>query len=1212
MSSLEDIDARIDELTSELAAVREDPAHRQMVIDRYIGGLLGELGQATWFRYEEQPDPVTLDAAIARLDQARGMLPDDPMVAWWLATTLAERYFRTHDRTALDRAIDLYAEVADAPDGDPEDIAAARFRLASLLLDRGDALDRAIAELEAALPTFLDSDDPDQRTTAQDVAGRAYLERFRRDQRPDDAEQVIAHWGAYVDSSPDDLDPAILLNLAAVVHSRAAPLLVGGDRAVRADVERARELTERALAMVPPHDALRVRALVVAATVGWDTYQLSRRTDDLDLITRLIAEATTIGGHPDADVDPDLRDTLDTIRATTFAERTVRGLPTDPAEAATAQRVAQTRMRPDEIGSMLTGPITAELVAERRADLRRRYAATGADDPSRAIWAMAQVMLEMRAVDALRIEPDIPAMVRMLAEVERLAGDNAQLRKSAAAMRGMVGLLDAARGNNRQIPEALRLIEENRDLVEPGSDLDRLLDSVQLVVPQLVPGAQAAPAGPADADLGQRVYDAAMSARSAISSDDTVALRAAVDELGKMGGDATADPTGRRIAIGCYVPLRLLADPPLGSAEQGPRGRSVLLVMAALARFAAAMIVYQDAGTAEALRDAAETLRTLPIDDPESQDLRVHLAGAYMARIERFRTNADASIVITELEAVLPHLDRSRPSWSQAKSWLAEAYEIRGAAPQRQRPSVVVGSEGLDAYAWRVLLAPDTETASTAANGAVAEARTVVSRALEDKTVEPAIRALDGSRGLVLLAGTAARQVGGDLAAAGLDDLAAEWAEADAVVGGTIPADLRKRAMEALVESDRSSRAATRLLNPPSVTEIQTALGSAGADALIYLAPLESDNVPVAVVVPATGEPEFLRLSVVAAKFSALDAYLASPLSGRSARDAFGADEDDEEDDVEPVDSAMALTALADWAWHAAMREVMAWCARRKVTEPRLVLVPMAEFGLVPWHAARAPGGRYVLADATISYAVSARLFCENARRSPIPVGAGSLIVGNPTTDLLHAGAEAEAIHDVMYPDAPYFGRRSARPPDGAGTVEEVLTWLRGSLSEPRGLVHLACHGIVDRSGKATSFLRLYDHGQLAAEQLVELAQKEPGGYQIGTVVLAACSTGLSGRDYDEAFSLVSAFGMSGVRSVIGSLWKVPDDATSLLMYMFHHYLRTARLGSADALRKAQLWMIDDDRVPPPTMPESMRDRATDTGLALMVGWAGFTHSGQW
>jgi CHAT domain-containing protein len=178
-------------------------------------------------------------------------------------------------------------------------------------------------------------------------------------------------------------------------------------------------------------------------------------------------------------------------------------------------------------------------------------------------------------------------------------------------------------------------------------------------------------------------------------------------------------------------------------------------------------------------------------------------------------------------------------------------------------------------------------------------------------------------------------------------------------------------------------------------------------------------------------------------------------------------------------------------------------------------------------------------------------------------------------------------------------------------TDEAVLAWLAGSTNDDRGVLHLACHGVVEPGRPDSSYLFLANGRRLSAERVIEAVESTPG-YRLAVVTLAACSTGLPTRGYDEAFSLATVFLAAGARSVVGSLWPVPDESTSLLMYMFHHYLGVDRLGTASALRLAQLWMLDPGRRVPERMPDQLRARVAHIDVDDPTTWAGFSHYGQW
>jgi tetratricopeptide (TPR) repeat protein/CHAT domain-containing protein len=74
-------------------------------------------------------------------------------------------------------------------------------------------------------------------------------------------------------------------------------------------------------------------------------------------------------------------------------------------------------------------------------------------------------------------------------------------------------------------------------------------------------------------------------------------------------------------------------------------------------------------------------------------------------------------------------------------------------------------------------------------------------------------------------------------------------------------------------------------------------------------------------------------------------------------------------------------------------------------------------------------------------------------------------------------------------------------------------------------------------------------------------------------VVLSACETGLGKVHVGEGvFGLRRAFVLAGARTLVMSLWKVPDQQTRELMEHFYHGILAGQ-PRADALRKAQLAM---------------------------------------
>ncbi|MEV5866471.1 CHAT domain-containing protein [Streptomyces tendae] len=567
---------------------------------------------------------------------------------------------------------------------------------------------------------------------------------------------------------------------------------------------------------------------------------------------------------------------------------------------------------------------------------------------------------------------------------------------------------------------------------------------------------------------------------------------------------------------------------------------------------------------------------------------------------------------------------------------LGRAYRARG---ELRRDDKGTGRRtGLDALrglAWAALLQSGTEHAAQAVKQATSTALEVAGWCLRDHALDEAVQALDACRGLLLHAATTSRTVPERLVAAGHDALAKEWRAAGLTAGPadplasvraplSVPSALRRRVLAALTGGDLLH---DRLLEPPAPDEIAAALRSLRKDALVYLVPAGDDTPGTAVVVTTAGAVHSVPLPTLTEDAAPLREYVGAPVPGavRVGEPGPGGR------DLGPVPGWAPATAepgtpslrqrldrLCGWAWYAGMRPLLDVFATRTGRAPRLVFVPMGTLGLVPWHAAweLEPDGRrhYALHEAEISYAASARLLCDVADRPETAHSGAALVVGNPTGDLGWAGAEADAVQRAFYPRGRFLGRREGGATDGPGTPQEVLAWLNGTGPDDAdhavegGVLHLACHATVAPTTGRSAHLSLYG-GELSAEELTDAVGGGRG--RLGLVLLAACRSNVSGRGHNEAYSLATSFLVAGARSVVGSLWPVPDDATSVLMFLTHHFLRTEDEPPAKALRRAQLWMLDPGRELPPGLPARLAERARHIDPDDLSAWAGFTHLGQ-
>jgi CHAT domain-containing protein len=145
--------------------------------------------------------------------------------------------------------------------------------------------------------------------------------------------------------------------------------------------------------------------------------------------------------------------------------------------------------------------------------------------------------------------------------------------------------------------------------------------------------------------------------------------------------------------------------------------------------------------------------------------------------------------------------------------------------------------------------------------------------------------------------------------------------------------------------------------------------------------------------------------------------------------------------------------------------------------------------------------------------------------------------------------------------------------------------------------VHLATHGLLNNRHPELSGLvfSLVDrqgrprNGFLPASDVYNLR------LNADLVVLSACQTALGGDVRGEGLvGLTRAFMYAGAPRVVSSLWRVPDNATAVLMQQFYRRMLVDHAQPAAALRAAQLAVRSEPRWSAPYY------------------WAGFILQGEW
>lgn len=129
--------------------------------------------------------------------------------------------------------------------------------------------------------------------------------------------------------------------------------------------------------------------------------------------------------------------------------------------------------------------------------------------------------------------------------------------------------------------------------------------------------------------------------------------------------------------------------------------------------------------------------------------------------------------------------------------------------------------------------------------------------------------------------------------------------------------------------------------------------------------------------------------------------------------------------------------------------------------------------------------------------------------------------------------------------------------------------------SRPYGTIHLASHGVLGGEPEE-SYLLTWD-GRIELPELsawMDAARRRQQPLEMLT--LSACET--AAGDERAALGLSGLAVKAGARSAIGALWKVQDDAASLLMISFYRELERPGVSRALALQHAQRELLADRR----------------------------------
>jgi CHAT domain-containing protein len=219
--------------------------------------------------------------------------------------------------------------------------------------------------------------------------------------------------------------------------------------------------------------------------------------------------------------------------------------------------------------------------------------------------------------------------------------------------------------------------------------------------------------------------------------------------------------------------------------------------------------------------------------------------------------------------------------------------------------------------------------------------------------------------------------------------------------------------------------------------------------------------------------------------------------------------------------------------------------------------------------------GKYLLEDYSLAVSPSSSLLVilsEIAGRKGVSRDERLLSVGNPSfdrdnfpslSDLPSAAAEAEKVAAYYRPADLLVGSNA--------TLERVTSEMSKS-----DVIHFAVHAVADGRSPAHSRLVLAKDSKTSdgSLQADDIYQMKLGRTRLA--VLSACQTGAE-RYYggEGMVSLARPFLAAGIPLVIVSFWPVDSDATAELMVNFHKHRKQDKLSSVEALRRAQLEMLN-------------------------------------
>lgn len=128
--------------------------------------------------------------------------------------------------------------------------------------------------------------------------------------------------------------------------------------------------------------------------------------------------------------------------------------------------------------------------------------------------------------------------------------------------------------------------------------------------------------------------------------------------------------------------------------------------------------------------------------------------------------------------------------------------------------------------------------------------------------------------------------------------------------------------------------------------------------------------------------------------------------------------------------------------------------------------------------------------------------------------------------------------------------------------------------SVPFPVVHLATHGQFSSNVEDTFILTWDDRLNVNELDTLLRSRDQTQSNAIELLVLSACQTAKG--DKRAALGLAGVAVRAGARSTIASLWSIDDESSAVLMSQFYRELARTTVNKAEALRQAQLSVLEN------------------------------------